>query len=488
MTQHPPASTPTPTPLCASFAPLLPLLDSDALTHDEARATRDHLATCAWCRAQQATYAALDMAALRHLSPESKANWLPLQLEDIMRTDDIKVMIDDRSDDDMEAPSLAPRPPQVDSGHRPRRPRPRLIAEIAAVLVVALLATALLVNRAGLFNGLAFGPTPLKTAAGAVIFTHSVAWGRLTLNGKTIGVTTTAETPLYLPRGQNTLVYQADPWPTLSCTISAPASPDDTCPLRLPDPTYSGPSFSGRAVDLGATPQHLPAAQRDALVSATQHALDDNVTIAQILPGDHFITTEGTAATVTQTFNMTLGFQASASAINPDINPCSPFCTLPNAPDDGAAHWITTPANRWQYSWHNGQLITVLQGPRSDGGAAVAMAVMWTGAWQVTIETTNLPALACNALILSDLSMPAPNVGFGIGCIEHRSSLPLADGMLIPVTFSGNASGSPTETANILYRAGVLLAVDANAHYLYPSLPSPSAHELAIARSLGFQG
>jgi len=43
------------------------------------------------------------------------------------------------------------------------------------------------------------------------------------------------------------------------------------------------------------------------------------------------------------------------------------------------------------------------------------------------------------------------------------------------------------QTTYILYRAGALIALDSSAETLFPSLPLASAHEMAIARQLGWK-
>ena len=120
-----------------------------------------------------------------------------------------EVMEDDASQLVLEISSIAPTTP------RSTRKR-RRIAEIAAVVIVGLLAATLLVSRVGLLSGLPFNRTPLKSAAGAVVFTNSVVWGNLQINGRTVKVTSDGHDPLYLPRGQNTLTYLALPLPTLT--------------------------------------------------------------------------------------------------------------------------------------------------------------------------------------------------------------------------------------------------------------------------------
>ncbi len=64
-----PFSNPVPTPLCALFERLVPLLNAGGLDVDEEISVRAHLAECAWCQALLATYDVVDDALREHLSP-----------------------------------------------------------------------------------------------------------------------------------------------------------------------------------------------------------------------------------------------------------------------------------------------------------------------------------------------------------------------------------------------------------------------------------
>ena len=58
----------TPGPDCAQFAPLLPLLNSQALEPDETRAIDDHMARCAWCQQQVREYEMMEAAMRERFS------------------------------------------------------------------------------------------------------------------------------------------------------------------------------------------------------------------------------------------------------------------------------------------------------------------------------------------------------------------------------------------------------------------------------------
>jgi tetratricopeptide (TPR) repeat protein len=64
------SSRPVPTPLCALFERLVPLLSGGGLDVDEEISVRAHLAECAWCQALLASYEVVDDALREHLTPK----------------------------------------------------------------------------------------------------------------------------------------------------------------------------------------------------------------------------------------------------------------------------------------------------------------------------------------------------------------------------------------------------------------------------------
>jgi hypothetical protein len=138
---------PTPQPLCAVFAPLLPLLRSGELAEQERAQVEAHLADCAWCQHQLTTFDIVDAALVRRYGPafnetagaaQLDVSYRPgtrrdLTLEDIMKAD--------------QQPTRATTGQQSPPPTRPQTFRtPRRIAVIgasAAVLLVAILAARL---------------------------------------------------------------------------------------------------------------------------------------------------------------------------------------------------------------------------------------------------------------------------------------------------------------------------------------------------------
>jgi streptogramin lyase len=145
-------TTPAPRPLCAAFAPLLPLISSGALEEDEATPTREHVAGCAWCQQELTRYAAVDEALRRQFGATSEGI-LPFLFDldgDEDCAEDYAFTLEDTLEETMaeghdprdQRPSTTTHSPRW--GDRKRRPSPRAtaIAGIAAALILAVIATA----------------------------------------------------------------------------------------------------------------------------------------------------------------------------------------------------------------------------------------------------------------------------------------------------------------------------------------------------------
>lgn len=139
--------SPAPRPLCAAFAPLLPLISSGALEEDEATPAREHVAGCAWCQQELARYVAVDEALRRQFGATSE-NVLPFPF-DLDSDDDVAkdygFTLEDTLEETMaegtnQQPSTTARSSRW--GERKRGPGPRTtaIAGIAAALILAVIA------------------------------------------------------------------------------------------------------------------------------------------------------------------------------------------------------------------------------------------------------------------------------------------------------------------------------------------------------------
>lgn len=143
---------PVPGPLCSSYTHVLPVLD-DLTDARLAADTRAHLADCAWCRAQRATYDRFDEALRLHFAPDAMP-FLPINAREFSMSDihdHVATAIPSEEAgeaDDNEALRLTVTPLSISP--RPPRRSWRLAtgaASLAAVLVISLLAGLIFVSH-----------------------------------------------------------------------------------------------------------------------------------------------------------------------------------------------------------------------------------------------------------------------------------------------------------------------------------------------------
>ena len=149
-------SRPAPRPLCAVFAPLLPLLAAGELDAEQEVAVRTHTAGCDWCSAKLATFGVVESALRRHygdygdyggIEDTAGSAFRPFALADIVRLADEGDENVDDDEDDAALPTVSSLPRQTRLAARPRG-RPSRLAAVAAVLLVAVLAGTIFTLRA----------------------------------------------------------------------------------------------------------------------------------------------------------------------------------------------------------------------------------------------------------------------------------------------------------------------------------------------------
>lgn len=162
------SSHPKPTPICASFAAILPVLDEPGIDARQASEARAHLATCAYCQAQMAGYYRLETAMRRSLGPSGTPR---------PRTEDI--MSDLLNDPKSEQPTLDAATPLKPAPRAPRPGRKRRflsgLAALAAVLVIVILAAGIFAARNHPTPGTTSAPTPRPPAPGTKSGLNDVA-------------------------------------------------------------------------------------------------------------------------------------------------------------------------------------------------------------------------------------------------------------------------------------------------------------------------
>ncbi|MFI5274852.1 MAG: hypothetical protein ACHQ4H_17615 [Ktedonobacterales bacterium] len=492
-----------PSPECATYGRLLALSGTDARAPAAQAATRDHLAGCARCRAVLTEYDALAAAARRAYGAEGSMARLamPIRLEDVISDTE-----DDLPSNQLDQDHLLPPARRSALSSRRRPGRFALLGTLAAALVVAAMAGVIVGAHRPDFGFVPTGATPTLIAGGGVLIAmDSVPWGTLTVDGQAITADLSPRPNTYLVLGFGTgthhLRYIAAPFPRLTCTFSVPAAHSDTCPLAARSsvnlsgdrgPGTPVPQFpvATRFLDLGAKPQNLPPDELAALVRATQHALDAYSSSALVRAGDHYARAQGHVAVATADFTATLNFVLPTQPVNPAGNPvCDPFCPTAGVPAVPSAGWHLSidPLTQWQYTPPGGGPITSTQGPSS--GSNVDIAVQWNGAmrvsngaWQVTVSAEMAHStMEENAMLLYP---PSTAPGNSYASIGAAVATPAAAGA---VSLAWASSSDQAHAAIVLYHNGAVVAANAAARQLFPTMAVASDAEATLAAQLARQ-
>jgi hypothetical protein len=393
--------------------------------------------------------------------------------------------------------------------HLTRRARTALAAGLVGLVVIVLLAGT--VGRpqvAALRARLGPAPTATLTLDQSVInVVHWAPWGRLLANGHPVpqlstepnqGIQlngTTAATPYVtsfaLARGHYTLEYQADPFPTLRCQISVPASPHDDCPLAhgiQGDPSTTLVA-GARMLDMHATPQYLPQDAYVTLEAAVQQMMASYYTVATtIQPGEHYLNAQRQVATADAPMVV------SAEYSQPDQTlahgNCSMICVEPlldNAPMKSGADynipaWMGAAANvamTYRYTTLDGQVLLdnapITMQPTQP--ITIHIAFAWSGGtWRVAptrydsfVDTCPLATYDMNY----GLAATSPQF------VKSSAMYRLPDWMDGCMTFvSGSLDSAPTDNpVALLYRFGIVLALSPATQHAFPNLPVATNYE-----------
>lgn len=409
--------------------------------------------------------------------------------------------------DDGDTPG--PRWTSGDAAHSPFTPRlsrrgklTRMATTWGVVLLACLLIVATSPALRGALGSLVHGSMPhryVTTVPGSetVYFEHAVPWGKLSVDGRTIPppTDTTSDSIIVAP-GRHTLVYAAPPFMPLRCHFQVPITVEDNCPLEFAPPASSAQSdLYVRIIDLGATPNHLPAGQSAALSSVVDTALDSLASQTYMPAGSAYLTLDGKLATTTQPLVASLVFRLNADdhivvPYLPGGFLCSQICYLGDASGTSGGWGILALAHvTWSYTQSQG--ITVLQGapasPIPDGSIAlVTVGVTWNGSWHaIAIPGQNQFGMSPLCEIANDLLPISPSASSAPSTFAQTTEIPApvaADGCLLRVEISHGIT--PERRALVLYRFGVLFAANDDAHQLYPGLPPATPEDRAFAERM----
>jgi hypothetical protein len=251
--------------------------------------------------------------------------------------------------------------------------------------------------------------------------------------------------------------------------------------------------------------RHLPQAQADALVAAARtqlSALTARLGRSALSGGDHFLDVTGDVVQVSATVYVEPRFDLDTSIQDYDGQPCVTLCTVVDLVPEAASteEWtVLAPVMpTWRYTTAAGDLL-MAEGPATVIGAQptvmIALLTRWQdGAWQTptfVVQADQTDPVICpiaeqsiETLLATPTPTPAPTTGdqnFQGRFVASTSGL----GCLLAGSETDPNTGTPTDPiAWILYRAGALVAANAEAHRDFPTLPLASSHERALAQAV----
>lgn len=377
------------------------------------------------------------------------------------------------------------------------------IASLVAVLLVGILiATATPGSRDALRSVLHL-PTPTATptlpfGSDYVYFEHAVPWAQPPLlDGKPVprNVVNSGPASFRIPaRGRHSLDYDVAPFPPLHCRFTIPAARDDTCPLgQQAELGLPGTVKLARVLDLGGLPSRLPADQFAALDHAVRAVVDLPDATAQVLPGERYRTTDGIqVATEPLTATFSFGVRPDPTSTCDGSATCGQACSaicVMGAGMGKQGRWLVQVRadGSWRYTTRDGRVVAdnVPAQPTDSGGFVQSetqdLYAHWASGWAIDAGPTNSitdpQQLLCRALYSLDVPRTGPE-GSSYATVSVHNP---AEGCLYIGLSPASIEASAAEEL-VLFRFGVLLAVDDATHRALPDLPFADAHERTIAQ------
>lgn len=387
-------------------------------------------------------------------------------------------------------------------------------------LVISLVAVIVLV--AGSFSWQRFSltptPTPTPGPGNALIVTSNFNSGTVTLNGKKLAGTVPLLVRLNL--GENTITFSAPPFHDKTCrvTLLAQADPNSgqrtqaagaNCAINTQEPAIR---FQGIAVPNGylgfqLTGADLPNDLRNTAENALWLKLG-NLPALQVPAGDYYATGTTTTGRITSV-RAAVPLLATPALVRSNSTQNGPSCSNlgcagpPALPDQGggstpAGIWLIgdSVAAGWRFTTQSGALVAT-SAFRDAGAVAVGMTYSSTAGWSVAEGSpgpfivdlqTQVISASCQSgftvlqTLIEKSSLAGQQLSFSQGGGVFGPPTLQTDGCAISVEEQNSNPLSPTtspkEYGHYVWRWGVLLAADAQARTLFPSLPVAPQSEI----------
>jgi hypothetical protein len=376
-------------------------------------------------------------------------------------------------------------------------------------------------------------PTPLPTIApGSDLFyvQGNPAWGHLFIDGHVVAQLPriSIDRPLRFSRGRHVLLWRADPFLSLSCTVSVPARyATDTCSYNESVQLDAG--LSAWVITFSVSLASLPAEQHAALVQAVQAALDAQQSSATVQPGELYALALNDPecrgerlcyATARQPLKATLSFQldaneaSDATCVDPEpsctfsYQNCHLFCPGFESSSPAVAEWdVLAPVRSlWKFATLDGRVLA-RDIPDSPGDYAtgqvieslVPLGITWDSlGWHVSVsydasaQNSGFFDPVCAAAQDEVQSFEPPGVvgepvylqwQFVPGPVPAAGCVALGAPKENAFT-TATSTISHSKLAYCLHRFGVNLAANEVAQRYWPYLPVADAGEQRLAQQL----
>jgi hypothetical protein len=404
-----------------------------------------------------------------------------------------------------------------------RRTRPILFAVIIVLLVVIIVGIASPLRNA-IFSS--FSPaTPIPSPTfqpEAVSFTYDPHMGSVTVNGHPYQRGTT----LHLSVGKYQIVWRGEPFQPITCTLVVPYSPTlDTCG------NYENRGDTSDSEQLTFFPDlsYLSKNEQASLLSQIQASLGKLQASDTVYPGEQYALLSSTTqlaspAKATTLLHATLSFhldtdphstrQCGQSDSECGLNGqnCHLFCTsLANyVPATSTAfHWnvIALLYSQWDYTAANGKSVAKSQPDSISSVTGTEQSIHLSLTWTRATNTWHVSPTITSGFTPPG-GDPLSTKGTDLGCADAQDLVTSSYGVTqqSPATTltwqqfaigSNRAAGclavaqsdtsSHVSPAYFLYRFGVLLAANMQAHQYFPNIPLVDSYEQGIAQSIAGQ-
>lgn len=355
-------------------------------------------------------------------------------------------------------------------------------------------------------------PPPAPFAANVILFEHAVPWGTLRLDhrpGPDLPIPPfVGPTPHYptfaLSPGRHILEYTAEHFVGLTCTISMPAAKSDTCPLVKPAAGTVPANSSVRLLDLESTVNRLFPEQRSALLAVMRDALAVRQAPVTLQAGERYLRADGSIATASRPLRAVPVYTLNED-VSVGLTGFSGLCVTLCDADPRVSN--ATVLSGWQLEAHvvvgwryldaSGKPVlgaAPAASPQDDQHAILPLAVRWDDGWQITIPSLDPGGTSLTCLVATNMAARLANERPDGG--NPNGSVPLvagwapfvaaaqADGCALVGQAVASADGAARPTPVLLYRFGLLLAANADAHTLFPLLPVADSGERALTQRI----